>query len=237
MMTTLAPRALDRYLDGRYRAANPTWHVEDSGWKAGHVCELLARHGVTPASVADVGCGAGEVLRLLHSRFSSARCVGFDVSADALSEARAREAHGLSFSTFTPALRDEFDLMLVLDVIEHVENYFDLLHWVQRQSRLQVLLIPLDLSALSVLRPHALLGARSSLGHIHYFTRATALAALEDCRLRVLDARFVQPPTRPSSVKHHLLRISRLAAAKMSADVASKVLGGSSLLVLTRSEK
>jgi hypothetical protein len=127
--------------------------------------------------------------------------------------------------------------MLVLDVIEHVENYFDLLRWVQRQSRLQVLLIPLDLSALSVLRPHALLGPRSSLGHIHYFTRATALAVLEDCGLRVLDALLVQPPTRPSSVKHHILRIARLAAAKMSADVASKVLGGSSLLVLTPSEK
>jgi SAM-dependent methyltransferase len=237
MTASSAPRALDRYVDGRYRAANPTWHVEDAAWKAGHVCELLARHHVTPASIADVGCGAGEVLRLVHSRFSSARCVGYDVSADALSEARAREEEGLSFSTFTPELRDDFDLMLVLDVIEHVENYFDLLRWVERQSRLQVLLIPLDSSALSVLRPHGLLGARSSLGHIHYFTRATALAVLEDCGLRVQDARLVQPPTRPASVKHQILRIARLAGAKMNADLGSKALGGSSLLVLTCSEK
>jgi SAM-dependent methyltransferase len=235
MMASCTP-VLDRYLDGRYRAANPTWHVEDSAWKTGHVCELLERNRVTPATVADIGCGAGEVLRLLHSRFPSARCVGFEVSPDVLAEARAREEHGLSFSTFTQALGDEFDLMLVLDVIEHVENYFDLLRWVQRQSRLQVLLIPLDLSALSVLRPHALLGARSSLGHIHYFTRATALAMLDDCGLRVLDARLVQPPTRPSSVKHHILHIARLVVGKMSAEVASKLLGGSSLLVLTCSE-
>jgi hypothetical protein len=81
-----------------------------------------------------------------------------------------------------------------------------------------------------------LLGARSSLGHIHYFTRATALAALEDCGLRVLDARLVQPPTRPS-VKHHILRIARFVVGKASADLASKLLGGSSLLVLTRSEE
>ena len=103
-MASLAP-ALDRYLDGRYRAANPTWHVEDSAWKAGHVCELLERHRVAPASVADVGCGAGEVLRLLHSRFPSARCAGFDVSPDALGEARARGARAVLFYVHASAAR------------------------------------------------------------------------------------------------------------------------------------
>jgi SAM-dependent methyltransferase len=237
MTANSPPAALDQYLDGRYRAANPRWHVEDSAWKAQHVHDLLARHEVIPDTVADVGCGVGEVLRLLHNQLPRARCVGFDISPDALAEARTREEPGLSFCAFDPEQRDEFDLILVLDVIEHVENYFDLLRWVRMSSRLQVLVIPLDLSVLSLVRPHALLGARSSLGHIHYFTRATATAVLQDCGLRILDARFVQPPTRPSSAKQHVLRFARLAAAEVSADFASKMLGGFSLLVFTSSER
>ena len=50
-----------RYEDGRYAAANPTWHEEDSPWKAGRIASLLARHGLLPATmatVAEVGCGA-----------------------------------------------------------------------------------------------------------------------------------------------------------------------------------
>jgi hypothetical protein len=54
---------------------------------------------------------------------------------------------------------------------------------------------------------------------IHYLTRATDEGRVGGC------------------IKHHILRIGRLVVGKMSAEVASKVLGGSSLLVLTRSER
>jgi SAM-dependent methyltransferase len=228
--------ALDQYLDGRYRDANPTWHVEDSAWKANLVCELLALHGVTPDTVADVGCGVGEVLRLLHERLRTSRCVGFDVSPYAISQARTRETEGLLFSPFDQSRCEDFELILLLDVIEHVEDYFALLRWVRTRSRLQILLIPLDLSVLSVLRPHALLGARSSLGHIHYFVRATASAVLQDCGLRIINAKYVWPPTLRSSVKHHVLHFVRLGVSKVSPDIAAKVLGGSSLLIFATSE-
>jgi SAM-dependent methyltransferase len=228
--------ATDQYLDGRYREANPGWHVEDSPWKARLVCELLAQHGVTPERVGDVGCGVGEVLRLLHERFPTSQCIGFDVSPYALSQARTRQTDGLSFRSFDLDQSGDFDLALLLDVIEHVEDYFSLLRWVRSRARLQVLLIPLDLSALSVLRPHALVGARSSLGHIHYFVRATATRTLEDCGLRILYAQYVWPPTPRSSVKHHVLHFARLAVSTVSPDIAAKVLGGSSLLVLATSE-
>ncbi len=55
----------NRYTDGTYLAANPSWHGEDSAWKLAHVRRALKSAGVAEArlkTVCDVGCGAGEAV-------------------------------------------------------------------------------------------------------------------------------------------------------------------------------
>ncbi len=70
----------DRYLDGSYLAANPTWDSEDGKWKAGKVAEILAANRITPSSVCDIGCGSGSVLVTLRDRLPNARLFGYDIS-------------------------------------------------------------------------------------------------------------------------------------------------------------
>jgi hypothetical protein len=60
----------DIYTDGRYQAENPAWHSEDSPWKAGKVAGLLTKHGLAPRTVAEIGCGAGQVLNNLFTFLS-----------------------------------------------------------------------------------------------------------------------------------------------------------------------
>src|SRR5690242_859167 len=72
------------YSDGTYFRNNPDWHVDDSAWKARHVAGILQRNAVKPASVCEIGCGAGEVLRSLSRELPEAkRFVGYDISPDA----------------------------------------------------------------------------------------------------------------------------------------------------------
>ena len=52
-----------RYRDGSYLAANPTWGIEDAAWKAIQVDRMLRKHRLSPATIIDVGCGAGYVLK------------------------------------------------------------------------------------------------------------------------------------------------------------------------------
>ena len=54
------------YLDGEYQLKNPAWHVEESAWKAWQILRILRRNRVSPATVCEVGCGAGEVLTQLQ---------------------------------------------------------------------------------------------------------------------------------------------------------------------------
>ena len=78
------------YLSGAYRDLNPTWHVEDSTWKAEQVRLAIERNRLKPRLVCEVGCGAGEILHALADAFHEAQFVGYDVAHDAARHWRSR---------------------------------------------------------------------------------------------------------------------------------------------------
>src|SRR5215213_5456741 len=180
-----------RYTGGEYLSNNPTWHVEDSPWKARQVLNMLMRHGIRPATVCEVGCGAGEVLNQLHRHLpQDVRFVGYDVSPQAHELAAARATDRLTFRLGDFAADDEtFELAIALDVMEHVEDYFSFLRQLRRKGSYKVLHIPLDIYALSAVGK-TLMRGRKQMGHLHYFTRDTALAALAETGYDVIDSYY-----------------------------------------------
>ena len=79
------------YADGTYFRNNPDWHQHESCWKADKVIEVIRRNNLSPTSICDLGCGAGEVLRLLSERVpGDIPCTGYDISPQAY-ELCARE--------------------------------------------------------------------------------------------------------------------------------------------------
>jgi hypothetical protein len=86
--------------------------------------------------------------------------------------------------------------------------------------------------ALSALRPHALLESRRRVGHIQYFLKDTALAALGDCGLRALEWRYTWSGGKPATAKDHVLYRARKALFRLNPDLEVRLLGGHSLLVL-----
>jgi hypothetical protein len=226
---------LERYTAGDYLASNPSWHVEDSPWKAQNVMQMLDRHRVRPQTVCEVGCGAGEILRVLRDAMPGVEFTGYEVSAAAVEMAREREGERLRFVLGDILEEDPavtFDVVLVMDVIEHLEDYFAFLRGVAARARSVVLHIPLDMFALSALRPHALLESRATVGHIQYFLKDTALAALADCGLRTVDWRYTWSGGEPASMKDQLLYRARKLLFRLNPDLEVRLLGGHSLLVL-----
>ena len=118
------------YLDGKYLAKNPGWHVEESPWKAKQVLRMLRQNHLAPTTVCDVGCGAGEVLNQLQKSLES-QCTfwGYDISPQAFEMCKQRENERLHFKLADIRLEKDvfFDLILMLDVVEHVEDYFSFL--------------------------------------------------------------------------------------------------------------
>ena len=202
----------ERYQDGHYLEQNPTWHVEDSPWKARQVLKMLSRHDLRPRVVAEIGCGAGAILRQLHDQMeASVRFVGYEISPQAYELARRRESARLSFH-----LRDllgpeaatdgTFDLVLAMDVIEHVEDLYGFLRRLRRAGEYKIFHIPLDISVYSALGP-TLMRGRRALGP-HPLT-SPARRRWRRCRTRAtrlsttftpsaVSRRQVRPTSRPA---------------------------------------
>lgn len=226
-----------RYLAGDYLAENPDWHEDDAPWKAGLIAELLGRAALRPRSICEVGCGSGRVLELVQQGFPGATGDGFDISpqAHAISTRRARE--DLRFHHGSPFGRPlAFDLAMAIDVIEHVEDPFAFARDLAQIATHQLFHIPLDMNALSVARGWPVMDARSQIGHLHYFTRDTAIALLRECGLEIVAERYT-PWAIDQSDKTWKKRIAawpRRIAFQLAPHASVRLLGGWSLLVLTR---
>jgi len=226
------------YTSGEYLERHPLWHVEESAWKARQVDQMLVRNHLSPKTICEVGCGAGEVLKSLQVLLGSdCTFCGYDISPQALELARPRSNERLEFKLGEIAGEDcHFDLLLVLDVIEHLQDYFSFLATIRSKAAYKVFHFPLDLSVQTVIRRNGLLKVRAHYGHLHYFTKETALRALQDAGYEIVDhfytARATELPTR--QLPRKIMNLPRRLLFTIHQDLAVKLLGGWSLLVLAR---
>lgn len=226
------------YTSGEYLKKNPTWHVEESPWKANQIMQMLARNSLAPQTICEVGCGAGEVLKQLQGKMDvSCTFWGYDISPQAIELTKSRANERLHFKLADLRQEQEafFDLMLIMDVIEHLEDYFSFLRDLKLKSQHKIIHLPLDLSVQSLLRPNGLLGNRRAYGHIHYFTKDIALEMLKDVGYEVVDY-FYAPRSigLANSLAKKLLILPRVLFFAIRKDLAVRTLGGYSFMVLAR---
>jgi SAM-dependent methyltransferase len=226
------------YLDGTYLEKNPEWHLDESPWKVDHILPMLKRHHLEPSTVCEVGCGAGEVLRLLQQHMSDT-CTfwGYDISPQAIEMCKERANERLHFKLAD--LRREqdafFDLILILDVLEHLEDYFSFLRDLKSKSRYKLIHIPLEISVQGVLRGKIFLRNRDLHGHLHHFTKETALRMLEDIGYEVLDYSYSpEYELETTLLQTQLMKLPRKLFFALHQDLAVRILGGCRLLVLAK---
>lgn len=227
------------YISGDYQERNPSWHIEELPWKARQVIRMLRNDHIDPKTICEVGCGAGEVLFQLQ-KYMNDNCVfwGYDISPQAfeLSKGKANARLKFKFGDIRKEKDKFFDLILLMDVLEHLEDYYGFLRDVKPMSHYKILHIPLDLSVQTVLRRSGLSSVRLAYGHLHYFTKEIALQMLTDVGYDVIDycytARALEIPSR--DLKRKLMKLPRKLFSVVDKDMAARILGGWSLLVLTQ---
>jgi len=223
--------------NGEYLKNNPTWHIEDSPWKAKQILKILNRNSIKPKSIAEIGCGAGEILNQLYQSIpDDVMFMGYDISKDAIKFAKQRQKARLEFKLENFLRTDKhFDLLLMIDVFEHVDDYLGFLRSCKTKSKNTIFHIPLDISAQGILR-NKLMDGRKSVGHLHYFMKETAIATLIDAGYEIIDyfytAGSLDLPRK--TIKSKIAVLPRKIMFNINEDLAAKLLGGFSLLVLTK---
>jgi SAM-dependent methyltransferase len=228
---------MNMYTDGSYLASNPSWHEEHSGWKADFAVQMMRKHGIAPTRVAEIGCGAGQILVELAAKMPAiAQLDGYEISPQAFARAATKASdriayHNVDILADPPA--QPYDVAMAMDVFEHVDDYIGFIARMKPIARYKMFHIPLELSVSSMLRPGILAGARAEVGHIHYFTRQTALATIRHAGLTILDEHFTSVSIDHAvELKTKIARVPRQILGAVSKDFAARTLGGFSLFVL-----
>jgi SAM-dependent methyltransferase len=228
----------DMYESDQYQLHNPSWHEEDSPWKASHVAAMIRKNELQLQTMCEIGCGTGEILLNLEKEFPGVEFSGYEIAPTAYERAAAKETSHTHFHLEDMLERTDlhFDLVLAADVIEHVDDYLGFLTKLRPMATFKMFHIPLDISVQSVARSWPIMDLRRGVGHIHYFYKQSALAALEDCGYTVVDqfytASRLELPNQSRTSR--MMRLPRRAMFRLDADLAVRVLGGYSLMVLAK---
>lgn len=227
-----------RYLSSDYSEKNPTWDMEDSPWKAKQVAKVLESGHLVPTTICEIGCGSGKVLESLAAIYPNTSFRGFDIAPAAKTFWQGITHPRVSFTLgdFAEVDQNHYDLVLLLDVVEHVSNPHEFLLKIRDRGDYFGFHLPLDLSAASVLREAPLLHVRRKVGHVHYFTKGLALELLDESGYQVVESHYTGAAfnSPQSSPKTYLAQLPRRIAYALNKDFGVRLLGGETLMVLAK---
>jgi len=224
------------YTTHEYAALNPGWHLEDSPWKVKHIQNLMKRNNLDPKSICDIGTGYGDIPRLLSLEMPNTIFTAYEISTVAFEICKLKATEKLRYCLGKgPERPIMYELMLCIDVMEHVEDYLGFLREIKEYADLKIFHIPLEITMLSTVRD-SYNKSRKKLGHLHYFTASTALASLETSGYEILDY-FYTPHFKgipQKSWKSIAALPFRILTFHISPRLSTLALGGSSVIVLAR---
>ena len=233
------------YTSGEYlKVTGQTWHAEDSPWKAEQVMRIISKNGIHPRNIAEIGCGAGQILGELSKKSYLKDCQfeGYDISPQAIELCERIDSKNCKFfcqDLLSDANKNtqKFDILLVIDVFEHVPYYLGFVEECRYKADYKIYHIPLDIHVSSVLR-NDFVRTRYSIGHLHYFTADSAIATLKDTGHEIVDSFYTSGSfglfKRHPSIKTAIANGPRWLFSKLSLPFTARVFGGYSLLVFAK---
>lgn len=182
--------ATERYQDGSYGRQHPGWHLEDARAKATDLTpglsELVRRFNGPRLRVAEIGAGVGGVLvesvNVLHHLAPNLTVAptGFDISPQAVESARQMFSELEMHCKLFEAEDGPFDAVLLVDVLEHLENPWDILRTAREASEYLLIRQPL-LDNFCTFRHNHYSYQREHWGHIMFFTVRSLLDMAQAC--------------------------------------------------------
>jgi hypothetical protein len=229
--------AANRYEEGNYAV-----EFGDDDWKADQMAQLVA-HIPDPESIgsySDIGCGSGGVFagirdRLVSRGFPIQRAVGYDVLPEQHFKFAIRSELQFKRMDFL-ADDEEFDLITLNDVVEHVLSPQTFLAGIGRRARYVALHIPLD-DRLSVLMSNQYNFRIGPVGHISFWSPASALNLATASGLTplwcCLTPGFMAPSGRVRAIQRAAF-VFRWLTWQINPGLMAATMGGASFALLCR---
>lgn len=189
-------------------------HIEDSKYKVEAIKKVLINYlidnKIELKSYADIGCGSGEIVKLLGSelmhKFNSLKIIkGFDISPHV--KELSDELVDFDFKDFTKGT-EKFDMVTLNDVFEHVPNPIDFIREVGKRAKLVVMHIPLE-NSFSVNVRNLQRKKIENPGHLIFLDINSAINLITFSGLKIIDYQYSKDSLKaPSNNKTFLQKIA-----------------------------
>lgn len=156
-------------------------------WKAGETLKLVPKD-TSFRSILEIGCAEGILLDEISKQLKIERVVGIDLSENftKFGEKMYPNIKFINDDFRNVDFREnEFDIVVLSDIIEHILDYEELLHKVERISRHIIFKIPIERCIYAyLLRPK--IGKDHPSGHLHQFSIKDCFEMLKKFNFRII---------------------------------------------------
>ena len=122
------------YQDDYYKVHN-TFHSEDAPRKFSELKQLIAKEKFE--KIVDLGCGGGYVTRLVKKEYKPKEIIAVDVSREAIKHAKSKDKGDTQYKVADAFEFESMgtDLVIITDLVEHVEDTIKLLKHISKYSK------------------------------------------------------------------------------------------------------
>lgn len=164
------------------------------------------------SNIVEIGCGIGDVLASLpvcvFSRLSDR--IGIDISENNIKAAKRRYPE-MQFlvgnEEVLDALNTHVDLILLSDIIEHVEEDLKFLNLCARKSHYVLINLPLEKCWINRNRSY---GKTDKSGHLKSYNISSALKLIKQSRCKILQMEIVSFTRQPVYFQNCRLRYRKI---------------------------
>ena len=167
--------------------------------KANSIQQLLERNLIKPRNILELGCGTGAVLEECQRRGLADNLYGIDYSEDAIAYLKIRvpgvKAFAADILNDDLHLDEQFDLVVLSHVLEHLEEPEVFLKSLASRLRFKYLIAEVPLEDLKLLRVRSQIWGRPGVqaGHVQFYTSPTFESLLRTSGYSIIDRRQYLP--------------------------------------------
>ena len=219
-----------------YIRKNPSLHLEQAKIKADQILKFLG--GMKVGSLIDVGCGAGGITVILKEKLSPVKTIGIDISKTMIDLAKRKNKDITWYcgDIFGYKHRDKVDLIIGIDIIEHIQDDIGLLKKMGRIGHKVLIKTPLEDSFLdSKIRKLEIndswKDSENKYGHIHHYNDKQITKMCKDAGFKIVKSDYLPLPKR-SKWLYEILRIIFLPLGWVSKRIVTNFVGGFKIILM-----
>ncbi len=158
-------------------------------WKAKKIIQVISKsQTIKIDSILEFGCGSADILKKTSKKLKIKESYGIDISHSMLKNAKKNfpNAHYYQMGDLSK-FNKKVDLILFIDVLEHIPNPEKILNQAIKISKYQFIKIPLENTLIRNFARYIGLNKKSPEVHINFWSKKEFLKNILEHNLKIIN--------------------------------------------------